>query len=454
MDGTSTPASDGIAEELASAGFVNALEIGRGGFGVVYHCYQPSLGRSVAVKVLGSDIDQVNRERFLREGYAMGGLSGHPNVMSVLQVGMTGSDRLYIVMPYYSADSLSRRLRRTGPIQWPEALQIGVKLCGALETAHRTGILHRDIKPANVLVNDYDEPVLSDFGLAHISGGFTTATGNFTGTVSYTAPEVLTGGPPTVLSDVYSLGATLYALLAGSAAHERRSGEDLIAHYQRVSSRSVPDLRPTGIPANVCTPVERAMSLDPAKRPASAEEFGCELQAAQRATGLVPVPMALTIAYGETRVVSIRPEGKHRLTETTAPKPETTSITETTVLPDTAGVTDTAAITETTAITDTTGSNDTTAISDMTGIADKTAIIDKAAIPTSRPSRETPTPVPDVPDVPLAMAPTQMRPLSEIMPPASAGAPTVLRGGASSPQVPRGGASSPQVPRGGRVPAA
>src|ERR1700757_1841296 len=377
MDGTSTPAPDGIAEELAPAGFVNALEIGRGGFGVVYHCYQPSLGRSVAVKVLGSDIDEVNRERFLREGYAMGGLSGHPNVMSVLQVGVTPSDRLYIVMPYYSADSLSRRLRRTGPIQWPEALQIGVKLCGALETAHRTGILHRDIKPANVLVNDYGEPVLSDFGLAHISGGFKTATGNFTGTISYTAPEVLTGGPPTTLADVYSLGATLYALLAGSAAHERRSGEDLIAHYQRVSSRSVPDLRPAGIPTKVCTPVERAMSLDPAKRQPSAEAFGCELQAAQRESGLVPVPMALSIAPGETRVFSMRAEGKQsRLTETTAPKPEPTAITETTALTDMASVTDTAAITETTAITDTTGSAGPIPATDVTGIGDKIASTD------------------------------------------------------------------------------
>src|SRR6201993_2945169 len=114
MDGTSTPAPAGIAEEPPPAGFVDAPEIGRGGFGVVYRCYQPSLGRSVAIKVLGSDIDPANRERFLREGYAMGGLSGHPNVMHVLQVGVTASDHLYIVMPYYSSDSLSQRLRQTG----------------------------------------------------------------------------------------------------------------------------------------------------------------------------------------------------------------------------------------------------------------------------------------------------------------------------------------------------
>ncbi len=118
-----------------------------------------------------------------------------------------------------------------------------MKLCGALETAHRTGTLHRDIKPANVLVNDYGEPQLSDFGTARIAGGYKTVTGFFTGTLSYTAPEVLAGNSPTVAADVYSLGATLYALIAGSPPHERKADEDLIAHYMRITSTPVPDLR-------------------------------------------------------------------------------------------------------------------------------------------------------------------------------------------------------------------
>jgi serine/threonine-protein kinase PknK len=300
MDSTPTPAPGGIAGELASAGFADAREIGRGGSGVVYRCYQTSLGRRVAVKVLGSDIDPANRERFLREGYAMGALSGHPNIVHILQVGVTASNRPYIVMPYYAADSLALRLRRIGPIQWPDALRIGVKLCGALETAHGTGTLHRDIKPGNVLVNDYGEPHLSDFGIAHIAGGYETATGYFTGTIAFTAPEVLAGSPPTAAADVYSLGATIYALIAGTAAHERNTGEDLIAHYLRIGSTPVPDLRPAGIPADVCASIERAMSLDPAKRPASAAEFGRELQAAQRHSGLIPDSMALSHVSGET----------------------------------------------------------------------------------------------------------------------------------------------------------
>src|SRR6478609_2862752 len=298
-DNSPPPLRGGVADELAAAGFIHAVEVGRGGAGVVYRCHQTSLGRSVAIKVMASDLDEDNRERFLREGYAMGGLSGHPNIVNILQVGVTQSKRPYIVMPYHAASSLADRIRRVGPIAWPDALKIGVKLCGALETAHRAGTLHRDIKPANVLVNDYGEPQLSDFGIARIAGGFETDRGFFTGTIAFTAAEVLAGKPPTTRSDVYSLGATIYALIAGNAAHERKTGEDLIAHYLRIGSTPVPDMRPGGIPADVCAAIEKAMSLDPASRQASAAELGRELQAAQRRNGLIPDSMALSGTKGE-----------------------------------------------------------------------------------------------------------------------------------------------------------
>jgi serine/threonine protein kinase len=204
-EGSKPPGEGGIAAELVAAGFLDAVEVGRGGAGIVYRCHQTSLARSVAIKVLMSDFDQDSRERFLREGLAMGKLSGHPNIENILQVGVTETNRPYIVMPYHQAGSLAQRLHRVGRIAWPDALRIAVKLCGALETAHLTGTLHRDIKPGNVLVNDYGEPQLSDFGIARILGGYETATGFFTGTIAFTAPEVLAGSPPTAVSDVYSL---------------------------------------------------------------------------------------------------------------------------------------------------------------------------------------------------------------------------------------------------------
>ena len=228
----------------------------------------------------------------------MGALSGHPNIVNILQVGVTESNRPFIVMPYHAMGSLAERVRREGRIAWPEALRIGVKLCGALETAHRTDTLHRDIKPANALVNDYGEPQLSDFGTARIAGGYKTMTGFFTGTLSYTAPEVLAGNPPTVAADVYSLAATIYALIAGGPPHERKAEEDLIAHYLRITSTPVPDLRPEGIPADVCAAIEKAMSNEPDDRQQSAEEFGRELQLAQRHNGLTADPMALSEPAG------------------------------------------------------------------------------------------------------------------------------------------------------------
>jgi serine/threonine-protein kinase PknK len=293
-DGSAKDASGGIIAELGAAGFEDARQVARGGAGVIYCAYETALGRNVAIKVLPSHIDEESRERFLREGYAMGGLSGHPNIVNILRVGVTDNGRPYIVMPYMASDSLAVRLRREGPTAWPEALRIAVKLCGALETAHRSGTLHRDIKPANVLVSDYGEPQLSDFGIAHIEGGYETATGFFSGTIDYTAPEVMTGKPATVASDLYSLGATIYALIAGGAAHERKNGEDLVAQYLRISTTRIPDMRPEGIPEAVCAAVEHAMAIDPAQRPVSAAEFGRELQSAQRLNGLRPDSMAIT----------------------------------------------------------------------------------------------------------------------------------------------------------------
>ncbi|MDT5241142.1 MAG: hypothetical protein QOD97_3340, partial [Mycobacterium sp.] len=138
------------------------------------------------------------------------------------------------------------------------------------------------------------------FGIARILGGYETATGFFTGTIAFTAPEVLAGSPPTAVSDVYSLGATIYALIAGTAAHERKSDEeDLIAHYLRISSTPVPDMRPQGIPANVCSAIEKAMSLEPTERHVSAADFGRELQSAQRHNGLMADSMVLSETNGE-----------------------------------------------------------------------------------------------------------------------------------------------------------
>ncbi len=104
-----------ITAELEAAGFTDLEEIGRGGFGVVYRCRQPHLDRTVAVKVLAADPAPEDLERFLREQRAMGRLSGHPHIVTVLQVGTTAAGRPYLVMPYHRYGSLDATIRRTGP---------------------------------------------------------------------------------------------------------------------------------------------------------------------------------------------------------------------------------------------------------------------------------------------------------------------------------------------------
>jgi ATP/maltotriose-dependent transcriptional regulator MalT len=312
-----------IPAELRGAGFEDAAEIGRGGFGVVYRCVQPLLDRSVAVKVLTTNLDPENLDRFLREQHAMGRLSGHPNIVTILQVGTTTTGRPFIVMPYHAKNSLEALIRRHGPLDWYETLRIGVKLAGALEAAHRAGILHRDVKPGNILLSEYGEPELTDFGIARIAGGFQTATGVITGSPAFTAPEVLEGKPPTPASDVYSLSATLFCATTGHAAFERRSGEKLVAQFLRITSQPIPDLREQGLPVDVAEVIERAMARDPADRPASAAEFGEELRGVQRTSGVAVDEMASPVELGVERRTSPVATSQVRRDTTATPTPPT-----------------------------------------------------------------------------------------------------------------------------------
>jgi serine/threonine-protein kinase PknK len=298
-DPSATGREPAIAVELFAAGFDGAVEIGRGGFGVVYRCLQEDLDRTVAVKVLTADLESENLARFMREQRAMGPISGHPNIVDLYQIGVTRSGRPYLVMPYHAHGSLDARIRTDGPLAWEQALRLGVKIADALETAHRGGTLHRDVKPANILLTDYDEPQLADFGIARIAGGFETGTGVIIGSPAFTAPEVLEGRTPTVASDIYSLGSTLFCALTGHAAFERRSGERVVAQFLRIADHPIPDLRESGIPDDVCAAVEHAMARAPENRPSGAAEFGEELRDVQRRNGVTVDAMHVPAAAGQ-----------------------------------------------------------------------------------------------------------------------------------------------------------
>jgi serine/threonine protein kinase len=252
------------ADAVDIPGYDGLVEIGRGGFAVVYRARQIRLQRQVAVKVLtGTATGPVALERFERECAVVGALSGHPNVVAVHDAGTTSDGRPYLAMELVAGGTLAQRLE-AGPMPADEVLAIGAQLADALAAAHAADVLHRDVKPENVLLGEDGTPKLADFGIAMVADAHQTATGVVLGTVLHSAPEVLTGARATPASDVYSLASTLDALLRGRAAFAGAPGEGPIPVMYRSVHEPAPDLRPLGVPDEVATLIEAGMAKDPA----------------------------------------------------------------------------------------------------------------------------------------------------------------------------------------------
>lgn len=274
----------GEIEGLGIEGLTDAEVIGRGGFAVVYRAHQPALAREIAVKVGSASLDANGRARFEQEGRALGQLSGHPNIVSVHATGLTADERPYIAMDFVRRGSLADQVARQGPLTWHSAARTGIKIAGALESAHRQGTLHRDVKPHNVLVSEYGEPLLADFGVALVAGSAETPSRGISGSVPYAAPEIIDGGPADERSDVYSLAATVYFLIVGEPPFTVRAEEAFLALYLRIATEPAPEL-PATIPADLRAVLRAALSKLPAQRPRSPLEFGLALQRVLAASG-------------------------------------------------------------------------------------------------------------------------------------------------------------------------
>ena len=268
------------AVDLGIPGLTDAVEVARGGFSTVFRARQRAMERTVAVKLIHATVvDPVAGEHFLREVRATGRLSQHPNVAPVYDVGTTAAGQPYLIMPYYERGSLEQRLTSRGALSEGESVRLARTLATTLEYVHQHGILHRDIKPANVLLTEFDEPLLADFGVARLVDGSVPVhtTGANVVTWAYGPPEAFTGGEPTAAWDIYSLGATVYAMLTGQPPFVDGGDANVFTVLNRIGNVEVPDLRDRGISAPVADAVRQTMAKDPVDRPASAAEFATML---------------------------------------------------------------------------------------------------------------------------------------------------------------------------------
>ena len=232
------------ARPVAIDGFEMGERIGSGGFSVVYRARQQSMNREVAIKVLNTGFaTDAERRTFERECHALGRLSHHPNIVTVFDDAITDDGRPCIVMELYSS-TYRERVEEIGPLPIDEVLAVGVRICGALQTAHDAGVLHRDIKPHNIFLSAYGEPALGDFGISTIDDE-RSHSGASGVSVAYAAPEVLEDSRASPAADVYSLAATLYQLIAGASPY---ASPDMKTTVRRILTEDPPPLGRAGAP--------------------------------------------------------------------------------------------------------------------------------------------------------------------------------------------------------------
>lgn len=277
-------------------GYDYVRPLGSGGFAQVYLYEQDMPRRVVAVKVLrggdGAPEAEKMREVFEGEADVMARLSSHPSIVTIYQASISLDGSPYIAMEYCPASMGS--LTKGKPAALNDVLDAGVRIAGALETAHRAGVLHRDIKPSNVLLTTLGKPVLADFGIAYVTQRGRSEEAEVAMSIPWSSPEVLqlkvSGSVP---SEVWSLGATLYSFAAGRSPFElpdrsQNSRSKLTERITKAAYQVIPGAQGYGPFDEV---LARALRRNPDERFTSMRQFGEALQNLQRSYGFDVTPL-------------------------------------------------------------------------------------------------------------------------------------------------------------------
>ena len=318
--------------ELPEAGYALGSVIGRGGMGEVVAAHDKRIGREVAIKrMTGPSPDAEQLSRFLREARIQARLD-HPAIVPVHELGTDEHGRPYFTMKRLTGVTLAFRIADGAALN--RLLRAFVEVCNAVEFAHAHGVVHRDLKPSNIMLGDYGEVYVIDWGIARVIAdqqletvkvdidtlGDDTKSGALLGTPGYMAPEQLRGQHATPAADIYALGSILFEMLAGESLHKR--GQAAIAN-----TLSTPQVAPSErapqrpIPPELDALCFRALDEEPTKRP-SAHELAEAIQAyldgdrdlAQRrrlaAQQLEQARIALASTDPEARATAMRRAGR------------------------------------------------------------------------------------------------------------------------------------------------
>lgn len=270
--------------------FYLVREIGRGSVGIVYAARDPVIDRNIAIKISSVRANPAEKRQYdqqlINEARAAGRLS-HPNIVTVFDAG-TENGNSYIAMEYLQGAVLGKRIEGGEKFSADDVAAIAAKLADALAHAHKNGVIHRDVNPSNIFLSDDLQPKIFDFGIARApnrlnedqeedEAPYTLFHNNLLGTPNYMSPEQATGRPVDHLTDVYSLGAVMYEMLAQRKPFQSETTEGLLEAIAYKAPQAPHEVNPA-VPLGLSQIVLKAMSKRAEKRYQSADEMVQDLQ--------------------------------------------------------------------------------------------------------------------------------------------------------------------------------